>query len=173
MTDKIPPSVLETHPHLKDFMVFLDHLDQESERGQVLISASMLDDLLMKTLQAFLIKGRSADKLLTGFNAPLGTFSARVEATHAMGLISDEEHHDATVIRKIRNEFAHTLAASFDDQNIKDQCASLYFSAKDYGDVVVSTRGQFSSAATALILKLTNRPNYVGKRGLAWEPWPY
>ena len=139
----------------------------------MLISASMLDDLLMKTLQAFLIKGQSADKLLTGFNAPLGTFSARIEATHAMGLIGDEENHDATVIRKIRNEFAHTLTTSFDDQNIKDQCASLYFSAKDYGDVVVSTRGQFSSAATALILKLTNRPHYVRKKGLAWETWPY
>jgi len=172
MTGKKPP-LLETHPHLKDFMTFLEHLNQESERGQVLISASMLDDLLMKTLQAFLIKGRIADKLLTGFNAPLGTFSARIEATHSMGLISDEERHDAIVIRKIRNEFAHTLTASFDDQSVKDQCAALHFSAKDYSNVVVDTRGQFSTASTALILNLTNRPHYVEKKGLAWEPWPY
>ena len=173
MKNKTPSPILETHPHLKEFMAFLDHLQQESERGQVLISASMLDDLLMKTLQAFLIKGRSAERLLTGFNAPLGTFSARIEASHAMGLISDEEHHDATVIRKIRNEFAHTLTASFDDQSIKDQCAALHYSAKDYAGVVIPTRGQFSMAATALILNLTNRPHYVGKKGLAWGPWPY
>jgi hypothetical protein len=172
MTNKARSALLQTHPHLKDFMAFLDHLIQESERGQVLISATMLDDLLMKTIQAFLIRGRSADKLLDGFNAPLGTFLARIEATHSMGLISNEEHHDATVIRKIRNEFAHTLTASFDDQRIKDQCAALHSSAKDYGDVVVSARGQFTSAATALILKLTNRPHYVEKTGLAWEPWP-
>jgi len=173
MTGKTPPPLLETHPHLRDFMAFLNHLNQESERGQVLISASILDDLLMKTLQAFLIRGRSADKLLAGFNAPLGAFSARVEVTHAMGLISDEEHHDATVIRKIRNEFAHTLTASFDDQGIKDQCASLHSSAKDSGEADVSTRGQFSTAATGLILNLTNRPHYVGKKRLAWGLWPY
>ncbi len=90
-----------------------------------------------------------------------------------MGLISDEKHHDAIAIRKIRNEFAHTLTASFGDQSIKDQCAALNFSAEDSGDVVVSTRGQFSTAATALILSLTNRPHYVGTKGLAWAPWPY
>ncbi len=43
MTNKTPPPLLETHPHLKEFVAFLDHLKQESERGQVLISASMLD----------------------------------------------------------------------------------------------------------------------------------
>lgn len=165
------PKILETHPHLKDFVEFLDHLRQESERGQVLISASVLDDLLVKALQAFLIEGHSAEKLLNAFNAPLGTFSARIEATHAMGIISDEERHDATVIRKIRNEFAHTLAISFADQRIKDLCASLHFRAK--GDVKILARHQFSSAVSALILNLTNRPHYVAQKRLAWSPWPF
>ena len=172
MTDK-EHHLLKTHPHLREFIAYLDHLDNESERGQVLISAVMIDDLLTQTIQAFLIQGDSADKLLSGFNAPLGSFASRIEAARAMGLVSREEHHDATIIRKIRNEFAHTMAASFEDQGIKDQCAALCFSAKDYGEIVVPARGQFSTAATALILNLTNRPHYVGKRRLAWHTWPY
>jgi mannitol operon repressor len=153
-------------------MAFLDHLNAESERGQVLISAAMIDDLLLRTLTAFLIQGESADRLLSGFNAPLGTLSARIEMAAALGLINDTERHDATMIRKIRNEFAHTLQASFDMDSIKSRCAALRLSAKDYGDVVVSPRGQFSTAATALIMNLTNRPHYVGKGRLTPQLWP-
>lgn len=163
--------ILETHPHLKEFMAFLEHLKQESERGQVLISASMLDDLLMQTIKAFLIKGSEAEKLISGFNAPLGTFSARIAASYALGLISEDEHYDATIVRKIRNEFAHTMTTSFDDARLKSQCATLRFKAPDYGEVVVGSRGQFSSAATALILNLTNRPHYVGKKALVPQTW--
>ena len=78
--------ILDTHPHLGEFMAFLDDLNAESERGQVLISAAMIDDLLLRTLAAFLIEGGSADKLLSGFNAPLGTLSARIELAAALGL---------------------------------------------------------------------------------------
>jgi mannitol operon repressor len=133
-------------------MAFLDHLSAESERGQVLISAAMIDDLLLRTLAAFLIEGESADKLLSGFNAPLGTLSARIEMAAALGLIDDAERHDATIIRKIRNEFAHSLQAAFGSEHIKARCAALHLSAKDYGDVVVSPRGQFSTAVTSRVV---------------------
>lgn len=164
---------LDTHPHLKDFAAFLEHLNAESERGQVLISASVLDDLLQRILEAFLIEGDSAAKLLSGFNAPLGSFSARIAAGAALGLITEQERHDADEIRKIRNDFAHSLKASFESDSIKARCARLHFSAKDYEGVTVPPRGQFSSAATALILNLTNRPHYVSKKRLILQSWPY
>ena len=50
---------------------------------------------------------------------------------------------------------------------------SLHLSAKDYGDVTVSPRGQFSTGATALIMRLTNRPHYVAKKRLTRQAWPY
>lgn len=133
----------------------------------------MTDDLLLRTLAAFLIEGGSASKLLTGFNAPIGTLSARIEMAAALGLISEQERHDATLIRKIRNDFAHSLQVSFESEHIEHRCAALHFSAKDYGDVVVNPRGQFSTAATALILNLTNRPHYVGQKRLSSQAWPY
>lgn len=172
MDDK-PHPILATHPHLREFLTFLDHLNAESERGQVLIAATMIDDLLGRTIAAFLIEGESAAKLLSGFNAPLSALSARIEIAAALSLISTDERLDANTIRQIRNDFAHSLKASFESEQVRRKCAALRLSAKDYGDVVMSPRGQFSTAATALILNLTNRPHYVAKQRLSPRAWPY
>jgi hypothetical protein len=160
-------------PHLQEFQGFLGSLNRESDRGSVLISTAMLDDLLQRTIQEFLIEHPNTAKLTEGFNAPLGSFSARTLAAYAMGLISVREYEELSALRKIRNRFAHDIHISFDDQQIKDLCRNLTFKAHDYEGVTVSARGQFTSAATCLILNLTNRPHYVSKRRLAAEEWPY
>jgi hypothetical protein len=165
--------LLNTHPQLKDFVSFLNYLNEESDRGKVLIAAAMLDDLLLKSLQAFLIDGKSASKLINGFNAPLGTFSARIEAAFAMGLLNEIEYRELNLIRKIRNEFAHTIEITFENPVLKQYCQSLNYSAKSYGDVIVSASGQFTTSATSLILNLTNRPHYVSLKRLSVETWPY
>lgn len=51
---------------------------------------------------------RAADDLLEGFNAPLGTFAARIKLCYALGLLTDAQFKDLELVRKIRNEFAHT-----------------------------------------------------------------
>jgi mannitol operon repressor len=163
----------ETNPHLAEFIDYLSQLNKESARGQVLISASMLDDLLKRTAKAFLRDCDSADRLFSGFNAPIGTFSSRVELCHSLGLINDAERHDANCIRKVRNAFAHSISASFEDESVRNLCRTLKFSAKDYVEVKVNTRGQFSTAATCLILNLTNRPHYVRQKRLSAQSWPY
>jgi hypothetical protein len=43
-------------PHLTEFNAFLEELNKESDRGGALISTAMLDDLLEKTILAFLIE---------------------------------------------------------------------------------------------------------------------
>ena len=163
----------ETHPHLREFILFLDSLKQESARGEVLISATMLDDLLAQSIKARLLDHDDATNLLDGFNAPLGTFSARILAAFALGIISEREYKDLDTLRKIRNKFAHNVHVSFEDQQIADLSKNLTFAAQDYGDVKVGSRGRFSTAATALILNLTNRPHYVSEHRLAWQDWKY
>ncbi|TWR31427.1 DUF4145 domain-containing protein [Mucilaginibacter pallidiroseus] len=166
-------NILDTHPHLKDFLDFLPKLNEESDRGAVLIAATMIEDLLEKVLHSFLIKGKTADRLLTGFNAPLGTFSAKIAACAAMGLITDNEHEDIEIIRKVRNDFAHTIHMSFKTQKIVDHCSKLHHSAKSYDDVIVGSKGQFTTGATSIILNLTNRPHYVEKTKITKRNWPY
>ncbi|MGO4704483.1 transcriptional regulator [Microvirga sp. 2MCAF38] len=163
----------QTHPHLSEFLAFLKELNKETERGAALAAAAMIDDLLGKALQAFLIENKGAQALLSGFNAPLGTFSSKIAAAYALGVISEREYRECELIRKIRNEFAHKVQISFESQALADMCRALSFSAPDYGDVVVGIRGKFTSAAVALILNLTNRPHYVGLKRLTHQAWPY
>lgn len=159
--------------HLAEFRIFLDSLNRESDRGSVLISTAMLDELLQQIIASFLIEHPDTDKLVEGFNAPLGTFSARSLAAHAMGLISAREYAELGTLRKIRNRFAHDIHVSFEDQQIVSLCRNLTFRAHDYGEVIVFAKGQFVTAATSLILNLTNRPHYVAQQRLAVRAWPY
>lgn len=179
MTDKesTEPTELrpleKTHPHLKDFMRFLPELNRKSDRGRVLISCSYLDDLLRQTLVAFFVDDERSGKLVSGFSAPLGTFSTRITAAFALGLITDREYRELETLRKIRNAFAHSIHVSFGDQSISNLCANLTYAAASYGEVIVAARGQYTTAATALILNLVNRPHYLGRSRRKAGDWPY
>jgi mannitol operon repressor len=174
MSDETKPRpILETHPHLKEFIPWLDLLNKESERGQVLISSGFMEQQLKDILQAFLIANSGADTLFEGANAPLGTFSSRIAACFALGLISDDEHHDLSLIRKIRNDFAHNVHTNFETPSVASRCGELHARVKDTPDVIVKPRGQFVTAASNLILNLVNRAHYVSKKRRAHEAWPY
>jgi mannitol operon repressor len=151
----------ETHPHLKEFGEFLEEFNKETERGAALAAAAFLDDLLQEILKAFLIDNKSAEKILVEFNAPLSSFSSRIAAVGALGLLSDVECRECELIRSVRNKFAHKVKMSFDDKSIVGLCSGMTYRAKPYEGAPVSTRGAFTTAAVALILNLTNRPHYV------------
>ncbi|WP_247494140.1 transcriptional regulator [Bradyrhizobium sp. 164] len=162
----------EKYPHLHGFGEFLDDFNKETERGAALAAAAFIDDLLQRILAAFLVNKASANKLLSRSNAPLSSFSARIAAVRALGLLSETECQECELIRKIRNEFAHQVKMSFDDKKIQGLCSSLTYRAKPYADVAVSTRGAFTTAAIALIVNLTNRPNHVARQKLTAKDWP-
>ncbi|MBB5509532.1 transcriptional regulator [Paraburkholderia atlantica] len=162
--------VLPLDPHLKDFAAFLPELNNESDRGMALIATSFIDEQLKRTLSAFLIERADSEKLLEGFNAPLGTFSARIAATAAMGLMSGQEAHGIHCLRKIRNLFAHHVHVSFRDQKIIDLCRNLEMAIKGNG---IDARGRFSTSAVTVIMNLTNRPHYVAQRRLRYTGWEY
>lgn len=165
------------YPHLAKFWPYLDLLHKESDRGKVLISTGFIEEQLKDVLQAFMLKGKVATELLTSANAPLGTFSSRISACYALGLISDDEHNDLTLVRRIRNDFAHDIHTTFETPNVVDRCRQLRLKAHDYtsekmGDVVVAPAGQFTTAAISLIMNLTNRPHYVGLKRRTYGDWP-
>jgi hypothetical protein len=165
-------------PRLAPFWPYLDLLRQESERGKVLISTGFMEEQLKNVLLAFMADGKVAADLITSGNAPLGTFSSRIAACYALGLITEDEHHDLTLIRRIRNEFAHDIHTTFATPAVIDRCRQLRLKAQDYsseklGDVVVDPVGQFTTSAVALIMHLTNRPHYVAKQRREVGPWPY
>jgi len=167
------PRLEKNFPHLKDFFPFIHDLRSESGRGAALLCCAYLDDLIRDTLAAFFVVGSESDRLLEGFNAPLGTFSARVTAAYACALITEDEFSELNRLRKIRNEFAHSKTAAFTDQKIFDLCANLTYKAPDTeGKTPRAAQPRFISAAVAIITSLANRPAYVRRERCGPKHWP-
>jgi mannitol operon repressor len=75
---------------------------------------------------------------------------------------------NAPLIRKIRNEFAHKMKVSFDDDPVRSMCGSMHYRVPD----ARAPRGQFTSSAVVMLMRLTNRAHYVGLKALKYEEWP-
>ena len=173
-----PDELRKKYPHLEQFWPYLEMLSKESDRGAVLISTGFLEQQLKDILLAFMLSNSQAADLVEGHNAPLGTFSARITACYVLSLISENEHHDLNLVRRIRNDFAHDIHTSFETQSIIDRCRELRHKAHDYdseklGEVRVGPSGQFRTAAVGLIMNLVNRPHYISKHRCTSVDWPY
>jgi hypothetical protein len=84
-----------------------------------------------------------------------------------MGLISPEEFRECEAIRKIRNEFAHKMNVPYSGEPIRSLCATMRYSVP--GEK--SPRGQFTSAAVVMVMRLTNRAHYVAQKRLSHIDW--
>lgn len=103
---------------------YIENMKQDSDRGAVLSVSAALEDRLKEIILLFLRDKKSSMDLLDGFNAPLGTFSAKILMAHALALITDKEYKEIQTLRKIRNRFAHSWEnINFETNDIK---AMLY-----------------------------------------------
>lgn len=110
---------------LKQLERMADAIKSESERGVVLINATILDEVLKEAIESHLVEHKDVKKLTEGFNAPIGTFHSRILLSFAIGLIPEDEYKQLELIRKIRNEFAHNVEASFESKSVVSHCWSL------------------------------------------------
>jgi mannitol operon repressor len=158
---------------LNDLSKFLRELQAESDRGLALVAASVLDDKLRGALDALLVEGGAASRLLDAGNAPLGTLSARTDACLALGLIDDFEHAEITLIRKVRNEFAHGLhGTNFQTEPIRGFCASLKSDLPDgAGHSINDARFRFINAAVSLVSRLYYRSEWIARERRTPKDW--
>ncbi|PRA53601.1 transcriptional regulator [Ochrobactrum sp. MYb68] len=103
------------------------------DRGLAIALAAFAEDSLGTLLKSFLVQSDATNRLIDGFNAPLGTFSARIKAAYGLGLINKNQFSDLERIRKIRNYFSHTWKpASINDEEISKLIKELNFSRLNY-----------------------------------------
>lgn len=87
-------------------------LNQESDRGFVIFAASLVGDSLTRLIKSRLRDDEASrntviDPLFSGLG-PLATFSAQIKLAYAMKLIAKEGYEALELLRKMRNEFAHS-----------------------------------------------------------------
>lgn len=107
--------------------------DKESDRGLALVTAEFFDATLERLLRARFAPGlkkrpKLMEPLFVGFG-PLSTFSAKIRIGYGADLLQDWMASDLDLVRRIRNEFAHSLASkTFQDPEVSrmvDQLAGL------------------------------------------------
>lgn len=105
------------------FEELFSEMFDESDRGCILIGASVLDDVLCDLLKKRLGKSDHAAKqamepLFAGMG-PLSSFSARIKLAYCLELIAQWEFEDLERIRKIRNKAAHEYTSkTFTDNEV-------------------------------------------------------
>jgi len=153
---------------------FLDKLRKESDRGAVLISGAILEERLSDILHAFLLDHRTSVELLDGSNAPLGTFSSKINACYSLGLIQKNEFEELNTIRKIRNEFAHKWDnLDFATSKIKDLTMNLpWTGGPSDSKLQFIPKERFSFAVSMLLTDLLWRAKLVALEKRIDRIWP-
>ena len=161
---------------LQYFSSFLQEFQDETDRGAALVGAALLDKQLLDLLRSHVLDKKESAELLEGGSAPLGTFSARIKVSYCLGLITDVEHRELQLIRKVRNEFAHqTHGLTFQDGKIASLCSNLRDrmpDAKEKG-IERTTRTKFIDAVLFTSLALWYRPRYAAEFKARQREWPY
>lgn len=114
-------------------------IEKENDRGAALLAAMLAEHCLDQILAARLLPPIGDDKLTTGFNAPLGTFSAKIDACYRLGCIPPGLAALLNGLRRIRNSFAHEVIADFETRSIADRTeAALRTNPVHYQEFVES-----------------------------------
>ena len=140
-------------------------LHELDERGLMLSLAAFAEDSLGELISAFMRPVGSTKRLLEGFNAPLGTFSSRIQATYSLGLISKEQYSNLEHLRKIRNEFSHSWQPlSFKDSKIAEHIKGITYSSIDdnYPETALE---KVRSSLSSLLVELQSTTNQIQKNG--------
>ncbi len=106
--------------------IMADYLS-ESDRACAILIASHFEVTLEEILKKYFVPIKSnTDELIDGYG-PLGTFSAKIDISYRLGLISKKFSNDLHLVRKIRNHYAHNIGIiSFDDDPIRSWVDSIY-----------------------------------------------
>ena len=104
---------------------FAATLQKESDRACAVLGAAMLDQVLGDLIRSAMAEDAPRG-LFEGYG-PISSFSARIDISLGLGLISRDEHSDLHLIRKIRNAFAHEMdhELSFSSKPIANRVAEL------------------------------------------------
>jgi hypothetical protein len=109
-----------------DFSAVINGLRSSDDRSVGITGAATAEYALQLRIEAEWppLSKTLRDKLFDG--GPLGTFSAKITISTAMGIIKQETRDTLEVIRSVRNEFAHDmLPLDFSAQRIAEHCEKL------------------------------------------------
>ena len=122
-----------------------------TDRTLAIVGAVYIEDELRNAIKKHFLPGHSAEtenQVFSDEQAPLSGLAARARIAFALGIISAELLGDITLVRDIRNAFAHTSASvSFGTKAVKDAVTALTIVPD------VSKKGLFKRRSERFVLR--------------------
>lgn len=153
---------------MHDIQKYIDEANKENasgtQRGVVLVWASIIDETLSKILSAhFIVLSKKQSIEMFDHNGPAGSFSSKIKLCFALGLILDDEMNAINLVRKIRNDFAHDINVDLDDEPLRSQCLQLGTTFDAPATFRENPRLSFSTACGSLMMILHNRLSSISR----------
>jgi hypothetical protein len=124
-TDKVSSKLEQMRAALKSINASVDSLGRKAGAGGAMVSSAALDRMLERAIATKLVtlNREMRDRLFGEFGA-LRDFSAKIDLAFALGIADRETYKRLTVIRKVRNLFAHSdKGLSFESKSVRDLLA--------------------------------------------------
>lgn len=157
---------------IDEWAEFLAALKDQSDLGQVLITATFIEDQLLRILQCFMVEGRVIKDMVSGPSAIMGTFSSKTQLAYALGLIDEKEYKTINAVRKIRNEFAHNITTDFEDPKIRGKLGPMCWAVGTSEPGNTDGSQIFYLASQRLVMQLMNRSDHVIPERQEAKEWP-
>ena len=155
MSSKRKPTREETILKSRDLQAFLNEFHTESDRATAVLGAALLDEKLLQVLETFFVDDKKQVNPLLKPEGALGSFAARIRVAYCLGLLTRDLFDTLTIVREIRNAFAHQLhGLSFATPSIAKKCDKLRSTVRGSDYVQNSPRGIFLSATSSAQLEL-------------------
>jgi hypothetical protein len=137
-------------------------LAKEGERAAVVVGAARLDLALEHLLKKAMHPHPGGSDNLFDQERPLGTFFSKIALAYRLGLIDKDVEQALQLVRKIRNNFAHSVgAASLSESahssrllELSNHCraAELYGKLADHPEITTPSKGLTSFSCSLAVL---------------------
>jgi hypothetical protein len=123
-------SMIITRAHWNGIHEILEQAPNWIDRGQaatVLKSIAVFEDVLQACLEGCMrpLAPKMRARLFDGYG-PISTLAAKADIAYALNLLSDRDYADLQMIRKIRNQFAHSREVmGFEKREIEEMVSKL------------------------------------------------
>ena len=147
---------------------FYDQMEAESDRGAVIVSVSLLDELLCNLLKAKLLPSlEKCDELFESAFSPFSSFSAKIDLAYRLGIIGHNLRSSLHLLRKLRNDFAHaSIIKGFDHPSTQNRIRELVKLNTRILDIVTEIVGDAEETKDFKIESTKDLLNKMSWRGI-------
>lgn len=124
-------------------------LTKEGDRGCVLVAAALLEEAIESCIRARLIAAiEKEDELISrSASAPISSFSAKINLSYRLGLISENERAVYHQLRNLRNACAHSpLGQDFSQLSFKNRIKDMIVKSETMWEAMRENFGPIADA---------------------------